>query len=379
VPHEIHTSERRSFRGCRRRWNWIFRENWYPFLTAKPLEFGVAFHEAMEVYYNPETWSWDREVIQDLAILCFEQKCQLQKQKYLVQKEDSVLDTEVEEDYAERVALGIGMLNHYFTFSPTLDKNFKPVKTEISFRVPIKNPVTGETLICKCKTCLEENPEGQIVYYAGRIDCLVEDLDGWYWIVDWKTATQLSQTQEFLDLDDQVGSYPWALRELGLRIRGFLYVELRKGFPKPPKENVNRRLGCLFSVAKNQETDYATFLKTVSEQDKEAYEEGLYDAMLTFLQNDGIKYHQRFEVHKSDYQLDQIGYNLFLEAKEMLQEDLPIYPSPGRFACNFCAFRQPCLGVNSGEDYIYTLETLFERRKHYYVRDEASTESKGGE
>lgn len=24
LVHEVHTSERRSFRGCRRRWDWIF-------------------------------------------------------------------------------------------------------------------------------------------------------------------------------------------------------------------------------------------------------------------------------------------------------------------------------------------------------------------
>jgi hypothetical protein len=55
--HEIHTSERKSFRACRRRWDWLFRGHYYPVETAKPLEFGIAYHKAMEVWYNPDTWT----------------------------------------------------------------------------------------------------------------------------------------------------------------------------------------------------------------------------------------------------------------------------------------------------------------------------------
>jgi hypothetical protein len=63
----------------------------------------------------------------------------------------------------------------------------------------------------------------------------------------------------------------------------------------------------------------------------------------------------------------------------MIDPNLRIYPSAGRFGCSFCAFRQPCLEANSQGDVMFTLEQLFEKREHYYVRQEASTESKGGE
>lgn len=60
LTHEIHTSERKSFRGCRRRWDWIFRGNYYPVVTAKPLEFGIAYHLAQG--YGSPTQSEDVEV-----------------------------------------------------------------------------------------------------------------------------------------------------------------------------------------------------------------------------------------------------------------------------------------------------------------------------
>jgi len=182
-----------------------------------------------------------------------------------------------------------------------------------------------------------------------------------------------------LYLDDQIASYVWALIKLGLPVKGFVYHEQRKGYPQAPKKNKQRRLGCLFSVAKNQDVDYDTYLKTIMEEDKEAYEEGAYDDMLTYLRNEGIVYFMRHQVAKSYEELLSTERHIGLEALDMLEPGLRIYPSAGRFGCTFCAFQQPCLEMNAGSDYQYALDTMFEKRQHYYVREEPSTESKGGE
>lgn len=209
---------------------------------------------------------------------------------------------------------------------------------------------------------------------------LAEDEDGHYWIFDWKTARTISINDEFLYLDDQVGSYVWALRRLGLNIRGFVYHEQRKGFPQPPHENVNRRKGCLFSVAKNQDVDYETYLKHITEFDPVALGQGCYDEFLAYLKEEGsVVYFMRHQINKSDEEIASIQLGIGQEALDMIDPALRIYPSPGRFGCTFCAFRQPCLEKNAGGDYQYALDTMFEQREHYYVRNEPSTESKGGE
>lgn len=400
LVHEIHTSERRSFRACRRRWDWLFRGNYYPITTAKPLEFGAAFHVGMEVLYNPETWTWDREVITALAIQAFVDSCEKQKAKALEQTGHLYFDGEIEADYDERVALGKGMLAYYSReVAPRVDIGFKPVKVEIGFMVAIPNPDTGEDLWCRCAGCVEKyqkalahpdkrghlspyDPDtfrGLPVVYAGRLDMLAEDDKGHYWIFDWKTCRNVATDYEFLYLDDQIGSYVWALTKIGIKVMGFVYHEQRKGYPRPPKENKQRRLGCLFSVAKNQDVDYDTYLKTVQELDTKAYEEGCYDEMLEYLKEEGVKYFMRHQIPKSRDELDEIEYNIGLEALDMIDPGLRIYPSAGRFGCSFCAFRQPCMEKNNKGDYQYALDTLYERREHYYVREEPSTESKGGE
>ena len=411
LVHEIHTSERRSFRSCRRRWDWISRQRYYPIVTPHYFEFGTAFHVAQEVYYDPSKWSWDREVMAQHAILAFVNTCEDQRAAAL-KAAPNLYDAAREQDYNDRVELGKGMLKHYFyNIAPNIDRGWIPVKVEIGFKVIIPNPETGEEAIwCACNECFEkwlkheqiEGPPGTVIttaaqanewnediyrfmfnglpaVYAGRLDMLAQDPDGHLWIFDWKTAKNVSKDYEFLYLDDQVGSYPWALKKLDLDVKGFIYHEQRKGYPQPPKRNVNRRLGCMYSVARNQDTDYETYLKTVQEEDTEAYKAGCYDEFLKFLQGEGIVYFDRHQIPKSDAELLEIERNIGFETLDMLDPGLRIYPSAGRFSCGFCAYRQPCMEQNAQGDYKYALDTLFQKLDHYYLRNRPSTESKGGE
>lgn len=397
LVHEIHTSERRSFRACRRRWDWLFRDGYYPLVTAKPLEFGTAFHRAMEVYYDPKTWSWDKEVVGASAIAAFVNKCEKQKNEAIAATGHLYLEGVQELDYEERVELGKGMLKYYFEeVAPKLDRGWTPVAVEIGFMVAIPNPETGEEAIwCKCDRCWDKWKAfcaekqwtvardvfgGLPVVYAGRLDMLARDENGFLWIFDWKTARSIPDDHTFLYLDDQVGSYVWALRSgLGLDVKGFVYREMRKGYPQPPKRNKVKRLGRWFSVSQSQDTDYDTYLATVSEEDSEAYEAGLYDEFLEFLKNEGITYYSNSQIAKSPLELESIQQHIGYEALDMVDPSLRIYPSAGRFGCSFCAFREPCMEKNSGGDYQYGLNTLFEVREPYYIRNDPSTESKGGE
>jgi hypothetical protein len=407
LVHEIHTSERGSFRGCRRRWNWIFNENYYPKMTPKHFDFGTAFHKALETYYNPATWSWPSDVRMELAIKAFRGKNHDQKNKHLEANNLTFLDDEVETDFQERQDLGIGMLRYFQqNVAPKYDSHWKPIRVEVEFMVPIPNPERDngqfkDFLWCDCDRCamawVKSQPgydpkypfgrnnswrtgwRGLPVVYAGRIDALGEDENGDLWIIDWKTAKTIRDDHTFLELDDQVGSYPWALWRLGIPVRGFIYHEQRKGFPQPPKENKYRRLGCLFSVSKNQDVSYDTYLAHIREFDTQAYEDGYYDEYLEYLKNEGITYFERNQIHKSTEQLLEVEYNIGLEALEMINPRIRVYPSPGRFSCDNCAFQQPCIEKSRGGDYKYGLDTLFEKREAYYLRTEPSTDKKSAE
>jgi hypothetical protein len=374
----------------------------------------------MEVYYDPDTWTWDREVVGNLAIQKFKDVCNEQKAKFLDLTGTMFLDDEADIDYKERVELGEGMMQYYFKeVAPIKDKGFKPVKVEVKFMVAIQNPLTGEEAIwCKCDECWDKwkahpgyvewrtNCEdlyrqdnlgaslseathealyrqerwlGLPVVYAGRCDMLAIDELGNYWIYDWKTAAQIREDKDFLYLDDQVGSYVWALRKIGINVIGFVYVEMKKGFPMPPKQNKNRRLGRMFSVAQNQDTDYEHYVRTVMFEDADAFEQGLYDDYLNYLREEGTVFHRRSEVTKTQDEFEELEINIGLEALEMINPNLAMYPNPGRFSCKTCAFFEPCVEKNTRGDYKFLLDTMFDVKEHYYVRQDASTDTKGGE
>lgn len=714
LVHSIHTSERRSFRSCRRRWDWTSRQMYYPRVTPEPLEFGVAFHKAMEVFYEPSTWDRDLVVRQALALVAFKKVCDEQLKEFTRLNGEPEIDKI--ENYRERIKLGLNMIRNYTeNISPVTDIGFRPIEVEVAFEVPILSP-EGEPLWCKCDRCWQKTKnddrdtwQGLPVTYGGRLDMLAEHIEtGRLYIYDWKQLTtdspvltpsgwskmgnlkvgdfvigsngkptkvtgvypkglhqvyevefrdgtviecskdhawyvkdcngkfSVKETQQlidkpsyqryavplisgpvefnsqknklpmhpyvlgsllgdgsfvgsvlkyssksgetiellkkyatsdvvfkdqrhmgsnswqidgpwrsqlrelnlwnthshhklipqiyleasvedrilllqgladtdgntgilritttsamlaecireliwslggkafqtvskerlhqngktinvpqyginywlpdsiepnqlerkrigrkaqskglhrsikevratdnykemlcirveakdhlyvtdnyilthnttsrildedaeasFLSLDDQIASYVWALRYLGMPVVGFVYVEIKKSYPSAPEELTRLYKGRRFSCNKQHLTTADIFRKHVAEHDPISYADGLYDKHIEWLKVEGTKFHQRHQVHKNDHEVDEVGYNIWLEAQDITGNPR-VYPQPGRFSCTTCLFRQPCIGKNQGEDYVYTLDSLFEKRtKHYYEDKEPSTE-----
>lgn len=381
--HEIHTSEIRSFLGCRRRWNWAYRERIVPDTPAKPLQFGIAFHIAMETFYDPDTWSLTTpEQKTKNAIDAFIQECEKQRANYLqVTNQTKLLEADGD-DYTERIDLGIGMLEWYgLQIHPKHDTWFKPVMVEVPFRVPITNPETGESLRCYAHPVHEEKPHdsgevlrtcgqvhayGVVVTFDGRIDAIMQDLvNGGYLLWDHKSAAQIRRDDRLLHLDPQVNGYTWAaLVGLDIDIRGFLYVEYRKDYPKPPEPLSRPYKGRRFSTNKTSPTDYENFTQTVQRYDPDGMAAGRYDEFLAYLQSpEAPVFHKRFPILKSKKNLQSVALNIFNIAKDMVDSDLTIYPNAGTYSCSGCAYYTPCLSQFLGEDYQHSLNSSpFTRR-----------------
>lgn len=433
LVHSVHVTERRSFRGCRRRWDWIYHGFYYPQVTPKPLEFGIAYHEAMQHWYDPDTWGVDDQSRLVETRQVFIQACRRQFQEYkakvakgdIPQYED---DTVIEKDYNERLELGLNMLDVMANASADIDRDYRPMGVETNFEVPIVRTVVDPRdfdpkhrqnfYFCKCKRCYDKtwsfmrqkgniefvNPpygwlhdtgdprdvyeqwfmdhvwQGLPVTLGGRIDALLLDVVNRIWVTDWKTAARLSTGEpgapdDFLFLDDQITSYCLALWMLGIDVAGFIYHEQKKAITAEPEPLARPRLGRRYSTNKQGSFDYETYRKTVEENDPEAYLNGLYDEFLEFLKEADPPY-KRHIIHRNDTELRNAAKNLALEVEEMFSPSLSIYPSPGRFACNGCAFREPCMAKTRGEDHQYMLDNMFEKRTKLYYETAAPNTDK---
>jgi MoaA/NifB/PqqE/SkfB family radical SAM enzyme len=115
----------------------------------------------------------------------------------------------------------------------------------------------------------------------------------------------------------------------------------------------------MFSTDKTAPMEYATFVNTVMAEDVRGYNMGLYDDYIEFLQGTmAPKFYQRHTIYKTDTQVENFWNDLISEARDMLANPR-VYPQPSRFSCNSCLYRVPCDGKNRGEDYKYTLDTLY--------------------
>lgn len=359
--HCIHSSERRSFRSCRLRWFWAYIEHMSPYSPIKPLEFGIAIHKGMEVFFDPDKWGkLSIEQKLQLALKAFDEENDKQQAKFIAQP---FVDNDLN-DYEERKQLGAGMLTYYARdIHPVYDTWFRPVRTEISFHVPLYNDNEEEVQCNNSPNCGQIHPNPAPCTLDGRLDVLVEDMkNGGYYIVDWKTAAQLLKSSKHLYLDDQISTYTAALsEELNVDIKGFLYIQLAKAYPQSPKQLKRRRSGCLYSVSKTQNTTYELAEQTFKVYDKEAYDNGLYEDFLNYLRSsDAPVFHQRFALRQNPTKSANALRNTAMEAADMTAENLLIYPAPGKFNCEKCAFFEPCVQKLNGEDYEYTLQSEFE-------------------
>lgn len=376
LVHEIHVSEIKEFKKCKAAHNFKYVEQFYPKKVAKQLEFGTAFHAGMETYFNPETWSFPPEIKGHLAELEFIRVCENQRDAALKEFGKFHLEVDQEADYKERLALGVGMIRHYFkNISPEIDSWFEPVFVEKNFSVAILDEA-GNGMFCYCEKCIVKwmnegytawTFKGLPVHLEGTIDLIVKDKrSGKIFILDWKTTANIPLNHEWLELEEQPLYYCVAVQLfMGVDVGGFVYHEQRKGYPQAPKRNVSRRLGRLFSVAKDQDTDVKHYMEAITAFDSEAFVNGLYDDFLAYLHNDGIKYHERTMIRKNNLQLAHAANDLWNVCKQIISEG-PVYPSPGKFNCTYCEFMQVCIGKATLADYTYTLATQFERKEHYY-------------
>ena len=354
--HVIRTSDRIGFKKCRRQYDWsgIDRENWVPLRGAKPLEFGTDCHAGWAAYYDPLTWDLlkspaTRDVVLQNVWAEYMKSHKKHRQKAIDASDYDTLGLEQEDDYAERIILARGMFDNYFEWAP-LEDNFTPVEVEVDFEVPILDD-KGEHYHCDC--------HGWPVFYQGRLDGIVQDQFGWYWILEHKTTSVMGDTSHLI-LDEQTGSYAWAIQHmLGVRVLGILYNEALKKVPHAPPQLVSTRKGRNFSIAKDMDTTYELYLDTITKAGEPIV---LYEEILNYLKHQGNKFLRRTPVNRNAEELADIGHRIYLEAQDMLDPDLKIYPNPNRFTCMQCAFRSPCIAKNDGSDYEFLLNADFRQR-----------------
>lgn len=352
-PYYIRTSERGTFKRCRRLWDYTSqnRRNLEPVRMNTPLMFGIAIHKGLEAYYDPERWHYPVEVRTNLAITEFALSLGDHKAKEVAAQGDGgSLDHDREQEYRDLEELGAGMLANYPDWAKERDEGITPIAVEKRYQVLIVDE-DGVPII------IHNRP----VVYQIRVDLIIRDKHDRLWIWDHKTAASLGDLG-FLDVDTQLSTYPWVVAQiLGEYPQGVIYNELVKSVPHPPK--VLKKGG--LSIDKRQNTTYELFVEAIEQYGLDRDD---YEGMLDYLRTNPNEYYRRTPVLRTPEELNFQGQLVLQEVRDMLLgttgEGAYLYPNPHKFNCNSCAFRVPCTIQNEQGDYEFVLNDskLFRQR-----------------
>lgn len=336
TPLVIRTSDRISFRECRRRWGWSshLRHNLEPKSAASPLWLGTGVHYALEDFHGYKHFPTI-----SAAFLEYVEACRRMPGDALPM------------DYRELVELGVGMLNYYVGWLEGRD----PMTTlwvdgvpqvEVEARIPLP-PIEGLPPL----------------EYGVKLDRVCRAINGDLWVQDWKTAIRLET--EHLDNDPQTAAYCWAGSVMYEEpIVGMCYTQLWKELPRPPRLLSSGK----YSTSKSQITTLKMYRKAMIDLyvTPDRIPPGNVEVLnhLAELETpERDKFVQRDFKELSKHAIQAEGVKLLLEVPEMVDPDLPLYPNPTRMCTRYCAFYSPCLSMDDGGDWESEIREGYQQRQ----------------
>lgn len=344
----LRTSDRISFRSCRRQWGWgsHLRGNLGSKFPSSPLWLGSGFHFAMEDFHG---------------LNLYETPARALDAYYYATRRKGGSDN-LPATWREDLQLGRDMLRYYTedwlaTRDPLQTFVYKDEpQVEVNFRLLV--PFDTDLML--------EWGYDEVVY-SGTLDRVITDEYGTLYIVEYKTAKQIF-TKHF-QTDPQVTAYCWAASVLypGHAIGGVIYQQHRKSLPDEPRMLASGKL----STNKSQNTTHSRYRKAVNAiyGDPSKAPADVVSCMSELARQENELYDdyvRRDYLFRNSHQIQAEGEKVLLECLDMLNPDLNLYPNPTRMNCAWCAFQGPCIGMDSGEDWEDELKAFTTYREATY-------------
>ncbi len=322
VNYVTRPQENGLFRRCRRAWDLGARErqDYEPIEPATVFDFGEAIHDALDVYYFPGMWEWNRAIVRPIAVAGFEKSMRRQRAAYAQTRD---LSAEQVRDWDQHLELGTGVLERYFDWALEVDR-FTPIQVRAQFDINVPDPADPDSGLI--------TPDGRALQYRVRIDLAVIDDHELYWLVEHRISTGPQWPDlDQLRLDEQAltRSWAWQLHFLA-KLEGTIHNELRADPPDPvqaPEVAVRAIPGSGGIITQR---DTGTFRRT--------------------------------HIPRTELEIERRGVAVARETQEMTDRSLPIYPNPSWEHCARCAYRPPCLAISQGLDERPILEASYRQR-----------------
>lgn len=353
----IRTSDRISFKSCRRKWHWSshLKQNLGPKALSAPLWFGSAIHYALEDYHGYNVFGRPAEA--------FKAYCLATAKNW---------KRELPHDAADHYILGQKIMNYYqdmwldgyprkadqtYWAPPVNDPN-GPLEPQVEVNFEIEIPIHQSPVLVDYVRRLGAD----VVLYRGTIDRVSVDEWGQLWVVEYKTAKVYQATH--YQTDPQVTTYVWALSQIFDRpVAGVVYHQFVKKAPDTPRLLSTGKI----STAQNLVTSYPLYKSALeslygSVQKSPSLNQDFMNRLIKSETDHRDRYIIREPIFRNAEQCMNESWKIMMELEDMLNPDLPLYPNPTRDCSRMCSFMTPCVNLDDGSDWEQLLNQLYSPR-----------------
>lgn len=243
------------------------------------------------------------------------------------------------DDWKEQAELGVALMDYYLVWlegREPLDTLWVDGIPQVEVKVEIQLP--HEYFPPHIQDHYDEG-----IFYQATLDRVVVE-DGDYWLLDYKFYKNMQQ--DHLEFDPQMSAYTWCGHVMypEMPLKGAILQQHRKDVPNPPRILSAGGL----SVAKNQKTTHRLYRQAIIDMYGDvANAPGNVVATL----NDfaGRESKDRDAFIRRDYtvrtpeQIASTGQKILMEAEDMLNMELPLYPNETKDCSWDCSFQDVCI------------------------------------
>ena len=349
MPYQIAQADRLSFLRCRRQWDFgaASRRNLEPVQRSAAPDLGLAFREALDVYYFPGMWDWQPQVTRPLVYRGLERSLTRQRERCGPGGGDAAWERELDE--------GRWLLDRYFDWAPAVDR-FSPVQVQPEFEVDVIDPGPPPQGVLTAA--------GELTRYRGTVDMLAVDAYDAYWIVRHRMVAGGWPPTHALVGDQEAATACWAWEQFypGMSIVGTIYNEFRAVVPPRPDTKAAlagpRRVGGLrrwLTGARQEQPRRQVRQHEASgggrsiPQHRRLYAAAREPARPDQVEQQAAANFRRTWVRRSPAEVAAAGRRLAADVARMIDPGTTAEPSPSDENCADCVFVSPCQAVFAGD------------------------------
>jgi hypothetical protein len=327
-------ADRTAFKQCRRAWDLAApeRRNLEPMVGTGSLDVDRAIRDALAVYYFPGMWDWARAVVIPLVDQALDKALAGQRAR---------LGPALPAGFDGRARVARQLLAAYVEWAPGVER-LAPVLVEVDYAADLRDPERAD--------CALFTPGGEHVNYQGRLDLLGVDEHDAYWIMrhrvvrEWTPLSTLARDEEAI-----AACWAWQQYYIGMEIAGTIHNEMRLPTVAPPGGDPAPLSagGPAGPVPQHEGSGGGRSVPQHRRLDARASEPAEPKAV----EHDTGPWFRRTWIRRSPAEIDQAGHQLASEAREILDPDVAVFPSPSERVCGSCPFASPCLALYRGDDH----------------------------